>query len=374
MNPKVIILKLNSDSCNLCCDYCYENKKNFSTKNNEKIIAINFIEKLLNNFSQNQNVKFILHGGEPLLSPFEYLEELFTYFRFLTQNRNVTVGIQTNGTIISPKLINLFRSNSEILRSIGISIDGPIELHDSVRKNKSGEGSWMRINSFVNEIRKNTDLGINAICVISKMNINYPEKILDALINDMKIKNISLNPCFLLESNGIDSFSIRPLEYFGFLQRAFKYVCKKNLLSNIKINPFYNQFNSFLGNPPSVCLWAFPNKCNSFITVYPDGSIYPCDEWSRNDKTMFFNLKDNLPPEDQLSLYDFNQDNYVNDKYKMMINLCSECKFVRDCGGGCFSIRSYWYENDIQMYNEYCDYRIKYIKYLKPLFVDATKN
>ncbi|HTR41058.1 MAG TPA: radical SAM protein, partial [Pseudomonadales bacterium] len=104
--------------CNIRCEYCYQNPQRDAGN-----IARAYDLELMKTSILKEGVSFILFGGEPLLMPIQDLEDLWSwgYERFGTN------GIQTNGTLINEKHVELFRKYRV---SVGISIDGPGSLND----------------------------------------------------------------------------------------------------------------------------------------------------------------------------------------------------------------------------------------------------
>lgn len=144
-----------TDDCNLCCSYCYQinkkhNKMTFDTA--KKYIDNLFINKYNPNaFYNKENTRgFIINfiGGEPLLE-IDLMDQIIEYFelKFLEDNDeewllNHTYNISTNGTLyFTPKVQNFIKKYRELL-SIGVTVDGNKQLHDSCRLFPNGQGSY----------------------------------------------------------------------------------------------------------------------------------------------------------------------------------------------------------------------------------------
>src|SRR5882724_3561551 len=104
--------------CNIQCQYCYQNpqRDSGSTSNTYDM-------KKIKDAIIAEGGRFSLFGGEALLVPVEDLEELWS-FGYARYGAN---GVQTNGTLISNRHIELFRKYRV---HVGISVDGPGELND----------------------------------------------------------------------------------------------------------------------------------------------------------------------------------------------------------------------------------------------------
>ena len=94
-------------------------------------------------------INFSWHGGEPLLAGIDFYKKvLHLQSKYKPSGKTILNGIQTNGTLLDEKWCAFFAENNFI---IGISIDGPEELHDLNRITKDGNPTWQslcRIFSF----------------------------------------------------------------------------------------------------------------------------------------------------------------------------------------------------------------------------------
>lgn len=104
--------------CNLRCTYCYENPMRDLMQYPEPDYAL-IKEGLL-----KHKKDFTLFGGEPLLIPLPKLEDLWR----LGHEKYKKNGIQTNGSLITEKHVELFKKYNV---HVGFSIDGPRELNDA---------------------------------------------------------------------------------------------------------------------------------------------------------------------------------------------------------------------------------------------------
>lgn len=138
-------------TCNLRCDYCYEEagRKLTPTAKYQR-------DKVVAAIHRTPNAQINLFGGEPLLLGLTDLEELLK----IGYERHGKTGIQTNGTLITPAHIELFRKYNT---QVGISLDGPDELNDS---------RWA---GTLEATRKATQKTMRAIEMVAEMQRNHPE-------------------------------------------------------------------------------------------------------------------------------------------------------------------------------------------------------
>ena len=143
--PLQFILKVAS-RCNLNCSYCYVYNKGDSTWRTRPSImpdavftaAAGRIRRYCESSGQTA-ARIVFHGGEPCLAGAARLRAWCRELRDgLDGVATPHFSIQTNGTLVDPEWIDLFR-DEEI--QVGVSIDGPAAIHDAFRVDHQGRGS-----------------------------------------------------------------------------------------------------------------------------------------------------------------------------------------------------------------------------------------
>jgi len=141
-----VVLKL-AERCNLACPYCYyfEQENNISELSRALIPEQTVIDtaRFLRQGAQEMGIKNIflgLHGGEPTLLPKKRFDRMCTIFREeLADYTQLHIGMQTNGTLVDAEWIDLFAKHNVM---VGVSIDGPKDVHDRQRPDRRGRGSY----------------------------------------------------------------------------------------------------------------------------------------------------------------------------------------------------------------------------------------
>lgn len=104
------------------------------------------------------------HAGEPLALGLSFYERAFELIDNLNINRvKIEHNFQTNATLITPSWVNFFRRHGV---SVGISIDGPKDLHDKYRVSLSGSGTYDAVMRGVRLLREG-GLPLGALCVVT---------------------------------------------------------------------------------------------------------------------------------------------------------------------------------------------------------------
>jgi uncharacterized protein len=139
LHPWISLLVLQpSPFCNINCDYCYLPNRASKKRMPLEIVAVT-IEKIFAADLVLGPLTVIWHAGEPLAVPISYYEEAFEEIRRKAPaGAEVRHCMQSNGTLINEAWCQ-FMSDHKV--SIGLSIDGPADIHDAHRKTRSGRGS-----------------------------------------------------------------------------------------------------------------------------------------------------------------------------------------------------------------------------------------
>ena len=166
-----LIVLQSTTFCNIDCGYCYLPDRD----KNEKM-AINVIERLFFSLVEKNLLsnKFCVtwHAGEPLVVGLEYYHKVVPLIRRLVpEGYDIEFSIQTNGTLINNDWIDFFKENKF---TIGLSLDGPMELNDLFRITRSGKSTFA---DAVRGLRLVRDAGIpySVISVLNSRSLENPE-------------------------------------------------------------------------------------------------------------------------------------------------------------------------------------------------------
>lgn len=133
------IVKPVGGDCNLNCAYCYFIQKMAKTPQGI-IMPTNVLRELINQTCAVQKkVEFIWHGGEPILAGMNFYQQALKFqMPWIDKGAEIYNSIQTNGTLFTDEWLMFLQQNHF---SVGLSIDGPEELHDRLRRDKHGRGT-----------------------------------------------------------------------------------------------------------------------------------------------------------------------------------------------------------------------------------------
>lgn len=317
-------VKVVSSGCNMKCLYCYYHEED---QGKIKVISDEVLKNLIGKtlaFSRLDPVQFTWHGGEPMLTGISLYERILSIEDDLKGDKKIENHIQTNATLISKRWAKFFARNDF---KVGISVDGPEQVHNRCRLLMNGQGSFKLVMLGLKNLHA---VGIQpgAIALVSKASLGREKEIFDFFIEDAEIKRFLLKPCYELSPNGEPTeFSISSKEFSVFMINMLDIWLEKDDPS-ISIRNLEQMMIGVVGGKPSLC--EFSGRCWLCPKVEFDGSVGPCDSLSRQNHN-FGNIATNTWKElfQSTGFLKFLSD------LKRSESACGNCEWLESCHNRC---------------------------------------
>ena len=243
--------------CNLNCGYCYyPGKKNLNPLKDNIIMNDGILEKYIVQHleaSTDNVINFSWHGGEPLLAGIDFYKKV-TYLQRKHKLSDATIinGIQTNGTLLNDEWGRFLASEKFI---IGISIDGPGDLHNQNRRTNRNEPTLQMVISGY-EILKKYGIIPEILCVVNSSNVNYP-LIVYSFLKELGAKFITFLPLVEHRSGNISPVSRKsvPSGEFGIFLSAVFDEWVENDIGEIKIQIFEEAARTAFNQEHTLCIF-----------------------------------------------------------------------------------------------------------------------
>ncbi len=336
-----ILLNVVGEFCNMACKYCYgsfiwkRNKKPIIIKRGTLEDTINKINEYIEFLSAfgRRKIDLIIHGNEPLQAP----DEVFKYIVENLDSR-VSIGIQTNGTLIRESLLKILSEREELV-GISVSIDPPKDVNDKVRVLHNGNGSYEKI---MKGLKLLEDFGFPkyVITVITKLLVGK-EKALIEWYYSHDISAAKVIPVHLPKDHPYyEELQISPENLKKFYLNL--YILWRDDYRELHLDPYAMLIKSIAMNSiPSEC--SFSGACPSIITIDYDGKITACER----PNIVYGNihnvsLRDLLFSEERVKITEI-----FRNRVSFIEKECGNCKYLKFCHGGCPS------ENEILTGNFY---------------------
>ncbi|MFH0937865.1 MAG: anaerobic sulfatase maturase [Planctomycetota bacterium] len=276
--------------CNLDCQYCfYLEKENLYPDTKNFRMSDEVLESYIRQRFANQNVSevnFAWQGGEPTLLGLDFFRRVVELQKkYCVSSRRVSNAFQTNGILLDADWCQFFRENKFL---VGLSIDGPRDLHDCYRVDHSGRPTFDRSMQAL-ELLKRHGVEFNTLTVVNRENSRRPLEVYNFLKNHgcVFMQFIPLVECVASESvSAPPDSAISPATVtFGSVQSETwgEFLCSifdewvRHDVSQIYVQLFEVQLGLWLGLRSSLCV--FSETCGQSLILEHNGDLYACDHY-----------------------------------------------------------------------------------------------
>jgi uncharacterized protein len=193
LRPVELVVLQSTPFCNIDCSYCYLGHRDATAR--MSVATLEAVERFLAPvpFAQDP-VSVVWHAGEPLASPIAFYEEAFRALGDGPHGLRLRHHFQTNGTLLTDDWCALIKAWSV---RIGVSLDGPREVHDRHRRDRSGRGTFDRTLSGVRRLQAH-GIPFSVLAVVTKETLAHREDV-----------------CSFFESLGITALSVNFEQHEG---------------------------------------------------------------------------------------------------------------------------------------------------------------
>lgn len=181
-------------ACNLGCQYCFFLSKEQLYPDQSYLMTEEmqdrYIRQLIDS-SDSDEVQIAWQGGEPTLRGLDFFRRSVDLAeRYRKPHQRILHTIQTNGTLIDDEWAAFFKEHGYL---VGISIDGPRELHDAFRVTKRGQGSFDDVIRGWSILRRH-EVDVNVLCTVHSVNAHHPQEVYRFFRDDLGAEYIQLIP------------------------------------------------------------------------------------------------------------------------------------------------------------------------------------
>jgi uncharacterized protein len=317
--------------CNLNCTYCYYlGKKNLYPKGESYQMPDDLLEKYVIQHIQattDDIITFSWHGGEPLMAGIRFFIKVVEFQKkHKPAGSTIINGIQTNGTLLDDEWCRFFAAEKF---NVGISLDGPGDLHNLFRRSKEGNNTFLNTGRGYELLQKHGVLP-EILCVVNTCNVKHPLRLYN-LFKQFGAEYISFLPLVEPEPDsltGVSENSVPSGEFGLFLSTVFDEWVEKDI-GKIKIQIFEEAARTAFNQEHTLCI--FKVNCGGVPVVEHNGDFYSCDHYvDANHK--LGNIRDH-------SLVWFldsaRQAEFGQVKSNTLPKYCIECDFRQMCNGEC---------------------------------------
>jgi len=327
-----------TDRCNFACSYCLA-RADTTRENMPLRRGLKIVRRLVTEFPQ-RDICIDFHGGEPLMA-FDDIAAMIGESAALgrEKRKNVTYKIQTNGALLTPDMVDFFKSNRT---SLGFSIDGPEEIHDRFRVFPDGRGTFRKV---WDNYRMARDRGLTpgALAVVHE-----PSSYLDVFRfftgEGLRIFRINFSSFIGRAGDNLEFPVTRAEEfadgYLALVDEAYQYARNNDV--RLRISDIDFQIGNLMSkNRPFMCDRSPCGIGRSILGFGTDGGIYACEESAGLGEFRVGHIDDDTPltavVDESLELQGLYRRTVEN------IPKCRKCTYKYFCGAGCTSKTFAWF-------------------------------
>lgn len=338
------MLKPAGSACNLDCSYCYYLDKAVQYGGREALMHEDLLEEYIRQYiaaNDTDTVTFCWHGGEPTLPGVDYYRKAVALQQKYAGGKRIENTLQTNGTLIDARWCDFFAQNGFL---VGISLDGPRDIHDTFRRDKGGRPSFDRVMEAVRLLRR-SGVEFNTLSVVNKRCEGRGAEIYRFFRDVVQSRYMQFLPAVehvvrrpgmrrpLIvspETPGAEEapWSVSAAGYGRFLCDVFDLWVRHDVGSTF-VQLFDTTLAQWCGLPPGVC--SMGETCGDALVVEHNGDVYSCDHFVYPDY-----LLGNIRETSLRAIYDSPQRlRFGLAKRNALPGECLACRFYFACHGEC---------------------------------------
>ncbi len=331
--------------CNLDCKYCfYLEKEVLYPQAGKWAMPEDVLESYIRQYIEAHDtpvVNFAWQGGEPTLLGVEYFRKVVELEQRYANGKRIENALQTNGVLLNQAWAEFLHENRFL---VGISIDGPQELHDAYRVDKGGQPTFDRVLRGINVLQQ-YKVDFNTLTTVHRGNADHPLKvyrflkecgsgflqfipIVERAAQQTTAAGLSLVSPDFAGTARVTPWSVEPRQFGRFLCAIFDEWVREDV-GRIFVQLFDICLEMWLGMEASLCI--FRRTCGQSLAIEHCGDVYSCDHFvypeNRLGNIMEAGLKQ-LVASDQ-------QREFGEEKASTLPRYCRECDVRFACNGEC---------------------------------------
>lgn len=346
------LIKPASASCNMRCRYCfYADVAEHRSVPSHGVMGEDVMDALIDRalaVGADASVTFAFQGGEPTLAGLEFFQRFTDLVESKRNQQQIHYAIQTNGYLVDDAWAEFFHEHRFL---VGISLDGDRELHDWLRPDAQGAGTYRRVMEAIGLLRTH-QVEFNVLTVLTGQLARHPQR-LYRFYRSNHLDYVQLIPCLPGLDDSVDEFSLTPEAFASFYKTFFRmWVEDFRRGERFSVTLFDNVIPLFAGIPPQQC--GMLGRCAPQFVVESSGDVYPCDFYVLDRYRLGNVLSDSL---EQMATS--NTLHAFLAEPRRACSACADCPFERICHRNCKRLNIAYYREG------YCGYR-DFLEYAAP--------
>jgi uncharacterized protein len=331
--------------CNLDCKYCFYLEKESLYPQVEKwAMSDRVLESYIRQYIEAHDapvVNFAWQGGEPTLLGVDYFRNLVQIQKKYADGKQIANAFQTNGVLLNDAWAEFFLEYQFL---IGVSIDGPRELHDAYRVDKGGQPTFDRVMRGIETLRRHK-VDFNTLTTVHRANADSPLEvyrflrdngsgymqfipIVERIAHQVTEEGLRLiSPDFAGPAK-VAPWSVEPRQFGKFLCTIFDEWVRRDV-GRTFVQLFDISLELWTGMEASLCI--FRKQCGAALAIEHSGDLYSCDHFVYPE-----NRLGNIMESAMAALAGSEQQQRFGEaKESTLPRYCRECDVRFACNGEC---------------------------------------
>lgn len=347
-----LLVKPAGAQCNLDCEYCFFLSKELlypdsSLRMSDETLE-RYLRQLIDAHAGVPEVTIAWQGGEPTLMGLDFFRRSVEIAgRYLRPGQRALHTIQTNATKLDDEWAAFFKQHEFL---VGVSIDGPREIHDTYRVTRGGGGSFDRVMRGLDALR-GAGVEWNALTTVHAANAGRGREVYRFLRDSCDARFVQFipviervpdaeedgsvpwtswrdRPLYLQAGERVTARSVTGEQYGRFLIDVFEEWMRRDI-GEVFVQMFDVALANWHGEPPGLCVHS--ETCGHALALEHNGDLYSCDHFVEPD-----HLLGNIAEQPMLELVASPRQRRFGDaKRDTLPRFCVECDVRFACHGGC---------------------------------------
>ncbi|RLI34063.1 anaerobic sulfatase maturase [Candidatus Bathyarchaeota archaeon] len=330
-----VMAKPTGSLCNLECAYCFFLKKERLYPESTFHMSDEVMESYIRQTIEAQRVPRVTiawQGGEPTLMGLDFFKRVMEVEKkYQKPGVQIENTLQTNGVLLDDEWCQFLHDQGFL---VGLSLDGPREMHDAYRRDKKGQPVFDKVVEAVRLMQKHK-VDFNILCTVNAVNSQHPLKVYKFFRDELGARYLQFIPIVerdnesgYQEGTKVTDRSVQPEMYGRFLIEIFDEWVRRDV-GKMFVLLFDGVLASYVRGYSTLCI--FRPICGDGVALEHNGDLYSCDHYVE-PKHLLGNIQ-KMPLVDLVGSE--KQRKFGSDKSKTLPRYCTECKFLFTCHGEC---------------------------------------
>jgi len=329
-----VMAKPTGAKCNLACAYCFFLKKDRLYPGDRFHMSDEVMERYIRQTIEAHRTPEVViawQGGEPTLMGLDFFRRSIDVERKYQKTGTVIQNtLQTNGTLLDDEWCEFLHENKFL---VGLSMDGPRELHDRYRVDKAGRPTFDRVLNAV-RLMQNHDVDFNILCTVNAANGDHPLEVYRFFRDELGAEYLQFISVVerksergFQEGHEVTDRSVRPEQYGRFLIAIFDEWVHHDV-GRTFVQQFDGTLMAWLSGQSSLCI--FRRTCGEGVALEHNGDVYSCDHFVEPEY-----LLGNIAEKPLAMLAGSEAQRRFGQRKAELTKQCRECIVRFACNGDC---------------------------------------